>query len=146
MKHCVKLPENLYIWQQNVVNDISEYKDNNRLIHWYIIKESNIGLTTLIKYLIIKNNANYIENGTSKYIFKGLFENPKIVILDLTKIKKDKINYYMIESIKDGIFDKSITKNESKIIDSPHLIIFSKYLPEYHTMSLDRWRVIEINK
>lgn len=71
----------------------------------------------------------------------NLPNNPKIVIINLTKIKEKNVSYEVIESIKDGLILPTKKESKTKVFNSPHVIVFSNFEPDCDKISLDRWNI-----
>lgn len=75
----------------------------------------------------------------------------KLYILDLTRTKgRDDSEYDLmsaLESVADGmVFSPMYGKAASLLMEPPHILITSNYLLDYELLSMDRWRVYEIEK
>lgn len=141
----IKILSELREWQKEVENLIKMEPDD-RTIHWYYDQIGGKGKTALCKYLCVKYNALYLTGksadmkyGITQYLDAG--NNPEIVLIDLTRSVESFVSYQGIEEIKNGIFYN--TKYESKMIlfNSPHIIVFSNFMPEESKLSADRWNI-----
>lgn len=139
----IELPEKLYEWQQKIVDECKKKCTNDRIINWYWEEQGCKGKTVLCKYLISKLNACFISGGT-KDIAYSLPDNPKIVIMNITRTNEDKVNYGAIESVKDGLIFSAKYESKTKIFNSPHVYVFANFEPDKSKMSLDRWNVIKL--
>lgn len=137
-------------WQMDILNLIKTEPDE-RSIYWYYDEEGGKGKTSLCKHICLKNkNALYLTGKSSdcKYGVLQAIENkidPKIMIFDFCRSQEQYISYQAIEEVKNGIFYN--TKYEAKMIiyNNPHVIIFANFQPEMEKLSLDRWKIININ-
>lgn len=151
----IKLPkpisviENLYPWQEEVVNIILEEPDD-RTIHWFWDTNGNKGKSALCKYLVVKHDAVIVSGkGTDvKYMIVKYHEKnkvyPEVIIYDIPRSNENYISYTAIEEIKNGLFASSKYECEMVVMNSPHIICFANFEPNYESMSLDRWSVKEL--
>ena len=56
------------------------------------------------------------------------------------------MSYDAIESIKSGIIFNSKYETGQKMINPPHIIVFSNFLPDVSKLSEDRWNIKLINE
>ena len=71
---------------------------------------------------------------------------PRAFMLDLSR-DNGPVCYRMIEKVKNGLFIS--IKFETGLVygvDYPHIIIFSNDYPNVKKMSLDRWRIFQIQR
>lgn len=63
-------------------------------------------------------------------MYANLNPKPKIVIFDFVKSEEGKINYKIIECIKNGMLQS--TKYESTVIyfERPHILVMSNFMPD----------------
>ena len=134
-----------YGWQLEVM-DIIKQKPDNRTIHWYWDKKGGVGKTELCKYLAVHHGAILVDGKTRDISNRLLDWNKKIAIVlySLSRTMTEYVNYSALEKIKDGIIVSGKYKGGQKIINSPHVFVFSNCEPEYLAMSKDRWHVVEI--
>lgn len=131
-------------WQLKLEQQLlSEPKD--REIFWIWDEKGNSGKTAFAKYLIIKHKACYFNNGKTSDIAFALPKNPKIVVFNFARSNKGRINYMVIEQLKDGICFSSKYESKTKIFNIPHVVCFANFHPEVEALSIDRWNILKIN-
>ncbi len=72
---------------------------------------------------------------------------PEIILLNIPKsFNTDYLSYTGIEEVKDMFFFSG--KYEGGMVDGnpPHLFIFSNEYPDTQKVSLDRWRIFNIDE
>lgn len=139
----IKTIEKLYDWQTKIRDECLLEPDDRR-INWIYDYEGNSGKTQFCKYMILKHNAIYLNNGKTQDIAYALPEDPKIVLFDFCRSNEEKINYQVIESIKNGIIFSGKYESKNKIFNSPHIYIFANFRPDLNKLSKDRWYLREI--
>ena len=72
------------------------------------------------------------------------YDDQELVAFNLTRTTTERVNYEAIEALKDGLFFSGKYESETKVFDSPKLVIMSNSLPCYESMSMDRWDVYEL--
>lgn len=135
----------LYEWEKEIMNLFQKY-DEDRIIHWRWDRKGGTGKTSFAKYMCIKYDAGYVDNGKTNDIkYYVATHETNVYIFDFTRSVENTIPYSAIESIKNGIF--MCGKYESKRIvrNSPFIICFSNFAPEITKLSKDRWDIKEIN-
>lgn len=142
---------NLYEWQQKIINIILEDPDD-RTIHWIYGANGCDGKTTFCKHIFRKFKNVIMLSGKSADMKNGIVEYkktngilPEIILINLPRsFNKEYLSYTGIEEVKDMFFYSG--KYEGGMIDGnpPHLLIFSNELPDAKKMSKDRWNLIKI--
>lgn len=143
------LPVELTGWQKTLF-DMLQSPPDRRTVHWIHEGKGQTGKSEFAKYMTYKHDAVFLSYGTSKdllnIVFK--FKNKRLYVFDLPRSKPIDISgsdlYSTIESIKDGLFIN--TKYETGIVcmASPHVVVFSNFLPNMQKLSFDRWKIYEI--
>jgi len=128
-------------WQSELIS-ITEGPICPRAVHWIYDAVGNSGKTFVSKYLMTKGAIRF-ENGKSADI-KYAYQGESIVIFDLARSQEDRVNYEVMESIKNGVLFSPKYTSKVKVFDPPHLIILANFLPDESKMSADRWNVITI--
>lgn len=141
----IKLPKELFPWQKQVVELIEKDSENDRVIYWFWDSEGCKGKTTLCKYLISKHGACMIDGGY-KDIAYSLPDNPKIVLMNITRTTEGHVNYKALEAVKDGLVFSSKYESRCKIFNSPHVLVFANFQPDFESMSKDRWLVHRLDE
>jgi hypothetical protein len=139
----LKIITELRIWQQQIINIIKNEPDD-RTINWFWEKKGLAGKTQLCKYLIVHHKAQCIGSCKSADMAYAI-NNPKIVVINLTRTSEEHVNYGALEAIKDGLIFSSKYESGVKIFNSPHIFVFANYPPDTSTMSEDRWNIVDIS-
>jgi len=136
----------LNFWQKDIVEfiKIPNLPQNNREIIWFYDEIGGRGKTVLCNYLGIKMKADILRNGKNKDLSYILSDKPKIVIFDFVRTNEGRINYGMIEDIKDGRVFCPKYESKNKRFNSPHVIIFANFKPDESTLSQNRWRIFNL--
>lgn len=118
-------------------------KQNNRQITWIYDKKGGCGKSWYAKFKCY-NGAVLFTNSRSNDIAYA-YNGENIVIFDFSRNLEDKINYSVIEHLKNGMIFSSKYKSNLKMFDSPKIIIMANFKPDLTEMSQDRWDVVEIS-
>lgn len=151
LKKPLKLldPANFYEWQKDVMK-IVDGEPCDRTIYWYHESVGNVGKSTFIKYLCAKKEALLVSGKGSdmKYLIVKYKETygdyPELILFDIPRTCENYVSYTGMEEVKNGCFASTKYECEMVIMNSPHIICFSNFEPNYSAMSEDRWNVIEI--
>lgn len=144
-----KIIDNLYDWQQKVMDLISKEPDDRSII-WIYENEGNVGKTALVKHILstksnvlpLSGKGIDIKNAVLQY-YTTYNKTPEIIIIDIPRVVEH-IAYGSIEEIKNMMFYSG--KYEGGVVfgECPHLIIFSNKTPDIDIYSKDRWNIFEI--
>lgn len=148
LKDPIKTP---YPWQNEILELIKQEPDD-RTINWYWEPDGAAGKTSLAKHICINNqNAIFLTGKASdmKYaVAMRVSENkaPEIILMNIVRSQEQFISYQGIEELKDGIFFNSKYESGMVMYNSPHIIIFANFPPDYTKLSRDRWNVVQIGE
>jgi len=88
--------------------------------------------------------AMYLTAGAYKdasYQVVSRKDDPKIVLVNLSRSMENRVSYQTYECIKDGLVQSGKYEGGIRLFPHPHVIIFSNFLPDLAALSLDRWDV-----
>lgn len=149
LPYIVTIPK-LYAWQEEILEIIKKPADC-RSIYWYWEPIGNIGKTTFGKYLftnlpnvvVLSGKGHDMKNGIVQYHKKN-GQLPKTVIINCPKDSVEYISYTGLEEIKDMFFFSGKFEGGMICGPSPHLIVFANKEPITRKMSMDRWKIRQI--
>lgn len=134
-------------WQQSLYDEISLPCTDTRKVIWYYDPIGNHGKTFFAKHMAMYHKAFITTKGSSRDVatalqgFMSAGQPPVVVLFCFARHKQKHQVYECIESIKDGLITAEKYRSETLFFNSPHVVIFSNYLPKVSTMSLDRWDI-----
>lgn len=131
-------------WQAQLTNSLLREPDD-RTIRWVYDIKGGKGKTWLSKYLVAKHGAARFENGAGKDIAHA-YEGEPIVIFDFSRCTEERVNYGIIEAIKNGIMFAPKYNSCCKYFKSPHVVCFANWEPNRGAMSQDRWYITNLDK
>lgn len=126
-------------WQSKLVDEL-KYPPNDRKIIWIWENQGNIGKSWLSCYLVAKHGAIRFENAATKDIAHA-YNGEGIVVFDFSRTTEERLNYQILESIKNKVLFSPKYNSCSKYFKSPHVICLANWPPNRATMSQDRWDV-----
>jgi len=134
-------------WQSGVII-LCEKKADPRRIHWYVDTEGGYGKSELCQFLVRNKGAICFGAGKNDRIQHG-YESQEIVLFDLPRATKtdgdhDYVPYVAIEAIKNGCVQKMYGQ-PPLIADTPIVLVFSNFEPDYSKLSEDRWDMYHLN-
>nr|WAE42579.1 MAG: replication associated protein [Cressdnaviricota sp.] len=132
--------EKLRPWQQDLYNELLTTPHPRKVI-WYVDEIGGKGKSAFTKFLAIKLQADCFNNGGTNHIAYALSDQPKICIFDFSRSNEERVNYSVLECVKNGHLFSAKYESKSKIFNTPHLVVFSNFFPERKEMSEDRWDV-----
>jgi len=145
----LKIIKVLKPWQADLEKLLLVEPEDRKII-WVYENKGKVGKSAFSKYLIHTYDSLYITEGKKSDIINMvynyvLFKSLNIVILDVPRDNKNNISYKSLEEIKNGIICNTKYETGCKVINPPHIIVFSNYPPETEKLSLDRWDIYEIS-
>ena len=129
-------------WQEALEEYLRGDVDSRSII-WCWEPIGNVGKSWFATYCAVKHDAIVFGNGKSadiKYAYRG----QRIVIFDLSRTQMERVNYQVIEDIKNGRYFSSKYVSEMRVYAPPHVVCFSNSEPQYGALSADRWVLLDI--
>lgn len=126
-----------------MLNCIEKHNDVRKVI-WFYDKVGNSGKSTLCNYLYAKKKCIILNNAKSSdiaYVYNG----EPLVLFDIPRNLEGKINYSIIENLKNGRIFSTKYKGKIKFFKCPTIVVFANFLPEFSSLSSDRWCALEIS-
>lgn len=148
----MKFPEMNKKWEMSILEEIAKDPDD-RTIWWYWSTQGNLGKTTFCKYLTVNHDAiplsgkgADVRNAVCTYL-KDRGQVPELCVFPIPRsFDSTYLSYEAIENIKDMYFYSG--KYEGGVVcgPSPHLFVFANFEPDVEKMSIDRWKIINIDE
>jgi len=129
-------------WQKILWEKLQEEPDDRHIL-WYTDETGNQGKTWFSKYLVAVSGAAYYTNGKSgdiKFSYKG----ERTVIFDLCRSTEERVNYEILETIKNGILFNTKYQSATRIFKIPHVVVFANFAPDRTKLSEDRWKITNL--
>lgn len=144
----LKIIKDLKPWQLELENLLNE-EPNDRDIIWVYENVGKVGKTSLARYMMWNYDSLYITEGKKTDIINIVYnyvlvKELNVVILDIPRENNNNCSYKSLEEIKNGIICNTKYETGSKLINPPHIVVFSNFPPQYEKFSSDRWKVFEI--
>ena len=89
--------------------------------------------------------AEDMKNGIVMYEKTNGFL-PKVVLVNIPRKRGNNCNMEGLEAIKDMFFYSGKYEGGMVCGASPHVMVFSNFLPEYDSISEDRWHIWNIRE
>ncbi|EDV27887.1 uncharacterized protein TRIADDRAFT_52877 [Trichoplax adhaerens] len=136
----------LYSWQKDVLD--SMLAQNDRQILWIYDQKGGIGKTAFAYFLIENyNDVIYLNNAKCSDIALATDINIKIIIFDFSRSLQHRINYTILEQLKNGIlFSPKYNSKTKKLNYVPRILCISNYEPDLFQLSEDRWIIKNLTK
>ena len=67
-------------------------------------------------------------------------------MLDIPRHQLDYVGYGALEQLKNGMIYSGKYEGGTCLFDNPHVIVFANEPPKIEKMSLDRWKIIDLNE
>lgn len=117
---------------------------NKRQILWIYDTKGGHGKSIFAKWLHFNREACILDNaGSGDLAYAYNYE--KIVCFDYARDIEERLNYSIIEKLKDGVIFSKKFQSKTKYFVPPSIICFSNFKPNVSKMSADRWNVLEFN-
>jgi len=126
-------------WQHKLYLEMLEDADDRKII-WYYDQKGGSGKTTMAMHMVTMGGF-YCDNGKTADVVYA-YANQRIIVVDIARSTKGRVNYEVIEMLKDGMMFSSKYESHTKIRNEPaHLVVMSNFLPDKSKMSMDRWDI-----
>lgn len=135
--------DKLFDWQKDIIEIIKKPIDD-RKIYWFWEEKGNIGKSTFTKYLCHYYNGIPVEGKKNDILFCAATYDSDLYIFDFERTMEDYISYGAIEKIKNGCYMCSKYESKPIIRNSPNILIFANFEPNYEALSQDRWVVTNL--
>lgn len=130
-------PLQLRNWQQQVLYILFR-KQTDREVLWVTDKVGGEGKSTLAKHICTTQNAMYCNNASTADFAYAYKEEP-IVIFDFVRDEQTKVNYGLLEQLKNGLLFSPKYMSTVKKFDPVKVCCFANFYPNFDMMSQDRW-------
>lgn len=134
----VPMPTQLRKFQHDILKLIEGPVDD-RKVYVFVGQVGNEGKTYLSKVLKCHFGAVGIGNKTADAAYA--WNGEKIVIFDLSRTVQERINWDLIEQVKNGVIFSGKFRSMEKIHRCPHVLIFTNQAPDQSKLSHDRWEI-----
>lgn len=135
-------------WQQELITKYLYKKDARRLI-WIFSRLGKCGKSELIKELEDQEGFLVLSSGKSDDMFY-MWEPNRPICMNIERSVETVLNYTAIEACRDGRVNSKKYVPVRKITDEKYrgldFICFANFLPDFKSMSPDRWQIIELKK
>ena len=141
--------EKFYWWQEWIVKEYEKHEKepNDRKIYWLWEAKGCAGKTSLCKWLMAKKNFGFLCNAKTADCAFYVANNLKdAYAFNYTRSNEDKINYQVLESLKDGLLFSSKYESATVLMDSPFIVCLANFEPDRSKLSADRWEIINIGE
>lgn len=135
-------------WQRHLLGHINDRPDLRR-VYWYWEQTGGVGKTAFAKWAAVNRNA-LVLSGKSADIKFAVAQRIRqrgglgLAIFSFTRTLENYVSYEAIEAIKDGIFFSGKYEGGTVVFDSPHIVCFANFPPDYEKLSIDRWAIYHI--
>lgn len=136
--------DQLYPWQSDLEMMLASEPDDRSII-WIWDPKGCKGKTQFCKYLCVKHKAVLLGGSKGDLLYVSYKLAARIYAIDLTRSQRFDLDYTGIELIKNGCYVSIKYESDMVVRGSPHVVVFANYAPVWERLSLDRWRVFEIN-
>jgi hypothetical protein len=140
-------PEQFYDWQ-NSIYDILKAEPDDRTINWVWETVGSRGKSSFVKFCVAKFGGIVCSGKSAdmKYLIVKFREShghyPKYIFYDIPRTSQNYVSWSGLEEIKNGCFASTKYESEMVLMNSPHIVCFANFEPDYSVMSQDRWNVI----
>lgn len=146
------LPTTIWKPWQLSLKTILEEEPDDRTVVWIYEPTGGVGKSAFAKHYCIGGNTINVM-GSAHHIKAAIAaaldpDEPKMA--DLRNIfydvpRSELVDETALEQIKNGCFFSAKYKSGMVIMPNVHLIVFANFAPTTSKLSLDRWRIYEIN-
>jgi Putative viral replication protein len=131
-------------WQQ-AVYDYWVCKDvGDRRILWIVDPVGNLGKSKLGMYCFVNRpNTQLLKMGKVADMGCAINNSNDVFFINIPRTKQDKMNYEVLEDLKDGLVWSPKYKSMMKMFrKSPNVIITMNFMPDMTALSEDRYVIL----
>lgn len=136
--------DQLFNWQRELVAELHE-QPNKRRVVWYFDPDGGAGKTELCRYLLHHNPQTlFVSTASAKDILYQVIKNredPRTILVNLTRSAEGTFAYGAIEAIKDGLVFSGKYEGGFRMFPHPHIVIFANWHPDITQLTEDRWDI-----
>lgn len=126
-------------WQEKLAKELSFEADDRRII-WVYDTKGNMGKSWFSHWLEAARGATRFENGATRDI-AHIWNGAPIAVFDFSRTVEGRLNYGVLESLKNGSIMSSKYDSCIKHFGTPHVVCFANWPPNREAMSADRWSI-----
>lgn len=138
-------------WKEYKLNKTQEYmyriiKDSKdvRKIIWFYDEKGNSGKSTLCNYILATMDNIIILNNAKNSDIAYIYNNEKLILFDFPRTLEDKVNYTVIENLKNCRILNTKYHVHNKFFECPTIVVFANFKPDKTKLSKDRWAIYKI--
>lgn len=135
----------LFSWQSQLKDELLGPPHSRRII-WYYDPIGGSGKTEFSNYMVGNHGATVLANGSSRDIAYALPDAPTIVIFDYTRDVEERLNYSILEAVKNGRVFSSKYESTTRHFKKPHVVVFANFRPDQSKLSADRWDIRQLSE
>jgi len=145
--HGDDLPKEWRPFQKFIIDRLSAECKDDRKICWLYDKNGNTGKSKVVKYLVWKKLAAFLTFDTAANLLYQVVQMGacKAYVFDLPRTKSQYTSidevFNALEAIKNGMVQSGKFQGGQLMMPSPHVWVFSNYLPDLSKLSPDRYSV-----
>lgn len=125
-------------WQEKLKNELLGKADKRKIIWLY--DSGNTGKSTFSTYMSLLHGAIVYENAKSRDL-AHMYKREPIVFFDFTCSLEGKVNYSIIEALKNQRLTSTKYNGCTKYFKKPHVVVFANWLPDTSKLIADRWDI-----
>lgn len=148
MPKPLKIISELFDWQKEAETLLLAEPDG-RSVHWWYDELGGKGKSSFCKYMVCSHNAVCIQGGKLADIMNIIFNTDmscvNAVIIDIPRTNRNAVSYASIECILNGMITNTKYETGRKIFNPPNVLVLSNFSPEMSNLSMDRWKIKNLN-
>lgn len=131
-------------WQEDL-NQTLNLEPDDRSVMFIVDVKGGAGKTWFAKYYSrLHDNAQVMEMGRKADMAYALREDIRVLFVNCTRSQNEFMNYSFLESVKDGMVFSSKYESGMKRIGPCHVVVLMNERPDKTKLSLDRYRILDV--
>jgi hypothetical protein len=126
-------------WQERLAKELSFAADDRKII-WVYDTKGNMGKSWFSHWLEASKGATRFENGATRDV-AHIWQGAPIAVFDFSRTVEGRLNYGVLESLKNGSIMSTKYDSCIKHFGTPHVVCFANWPPNREAMSADRWSI-----
>jgi len=136
----------LYKWQEEIIDKLRRKPDKDKIM-WYYGKPG-LGKSTLKKFILINMEKSiFMDINESTKDNAYAWSGERIIVFDLPlNTEMIRLNYKLLEDLKNGVIFSSKYESRNKIYPKPHILVLANEPPFNEALSAYKWDITEIKE
>lgn len=134
-------------WQATLNDEVST-PANDRDVRVVVDKEGNSGKSWLVRWwLTNRPNTQFLSVGKKTDLAYAVDVSCDLFVFDIPRGSMEFFQWALVEDLKNRLLMSTKYQTQMKVLHStPHVIIFTNEEPDRDKLSMDRWKIMHMER